>query len=181
VYATNSVNVRTQGTINLHADKDINMFAGGKINMKSAGGTNIETEKKLTLSSTEETIMYSKARIAVRADGSLALVSRKGSWNAGSDMTLQAGGIDLNGGSAENVEPPKKLEKYVMPDTEFNQATGWQISSTGLESIVTRAPAHEPWPFHNKGVSVEVAMEPGQPSTPPNTKPLPAGFRGTVS
>ena len=181
VYATNSVNVRTQGTINLHADEDINMFAGGKINMKSAGGTTIETEKKLTLLSTEETIMYSKARIAVRADGSLALVSRKGSWNAGSDMTLQAGGIDLNGGSAENVEPPKKLEKRVMPNTEFNQATGWQVAPVGLESIVTRAPTHEPWPFHNQGVSVEVKMEPGQPSTPPNTASLPPGFKGTVS
>jgi hypothetical protein len=181
VYATNSVNIRTQGTINLHADEDINMFAGKKINMKSTGDTTIESEKKLTLYSTDETTMYSKARIAVRADGSLALVSNKGSWNAGSNMTLLAGGIDLNGGSAENVEPPKKLEKRVMPDTEFNQATGWQIAPTGLESIVTRAPTHEPWPFHNQGVSVEVKMEPGQPSTPPNTKPLPAGFTGTVT
>ena len=181
VYATNSVNVRTQGTINLHADKDINMFAGGRINMKSIDGTTIESEKKLTFYSTEETILYSKARIAVKADGSLALVSNKGSWNAGTDMTLQAGGIDLNGGSAENVDAPKKLEKYVMPDTEFNNATGWQISSSGLESIVTRAPTHEPWPFHNQGVSVEIPMEPGQPTTPPNTPPLPAGFTGTVS
>jgi hypothetical protein len=181
VYATNSVNVRTQGTINLHADKDINMFAGGKINMKSIGGTTIETEKKLTLYSTEETILYSKERISVRADGSLALVSKKGSWNAGTDMVLQAGGIDLNGGAAENVNVPKKLEKYVMPNTEFNNATGWQISPVGLESIVTRAPTHEPWPFHNKGVSAEVAMEPGQPTTPPNTKPIPPGMKGTVS
>ena len=181
VYATNSVNVRTQGTINLHADKDINMFAGARINMKSMEGTTVESEKKLTFYSTEETVLYSKARIAVKADGSLALASNNGSWNAGSAMTLQAGGIDLNGGSAENVDAPKKLEKYVMPETEFNNATGWQISSSGLESIVTRAPTHEPWPFHNQGVSVEVPMEPGQPTTPPNTPPLPAGFTGTVS
>jgi len=181
VYATNSVNLRTQGTINLHADKDINMFAGGKINMKSIGGTTIETEKKLTLYSTEETTLYSKARIAVKADGSLALVSNKGSWNAGSAMVLQAGGIDLNSGSAENIETPKKLEKRVMPDTSFNQATGWQVAPVGLESIVTRAPTHEPYPLHNKGISVEVAMEPGQPTTAPNTKPLPSGYTGTVS
>jgi hypothetical protein len=96
-------------------------------------------------------------------------------------MTLQAGVIDLNGGSAENVDAPKKLEKYVMPETEFNNTTGWQISSSGLESIVTRAPTHEPWPFHNQGVSVEIPMEPGQPTTPPNTPSLPAGFTGTVS
>jgi hypothetical protein len=68
-----------------------------------------------------------------------------------------------------------------MPDTEFNNATGWQISATGLESIVTRAPTHEPWPFHNQGVEVEVAMEEGQPTTPPNTPPLPSGWAGTVT
>ena len=180
VYATNSVNVRTQGTINLHADKDINMFAGGTINMKSMTGTTLESEKTINLASNNEMTLYSKARIAVRADGSLAMVSNNGSWNAGGAMVLQAGGIDLNGGSAENVEPPVRLEKRVMPDTEFNNATGWQISPTGLESIVTRAPSHEPWPFHNKGVDVEVAMEEGQPTTPPNTPPLPSGWSGTV-
>jgi len=181
VYATNSVNVRTQGTINLHADKDINMFAGGTINMKSMTGTTLESERTITLASNAEMTLYSKARIGVRADGSLAVVSNNGSWNAGSAMVLRAGGIDLNGGSAENVEPPVKLEKRIMPDTEFNNATGWQISATGLESIVTRAPTHEPWPFHNQGVEVEVAMEEGQPTTPPNTPPLPSGWSGTVT
>ena len=181
VYATNSVNVRTQGTINLHADEDINMYAGKKINMKSAGNTTIESDKKITLHSTDETVLYSKARIAVRADGTLALFSNKGSWDAGPSMALKAGGIDLNGVAAENVEPPKKLEKRTMPETEFNQATGWQVAPVGLESIVTRAPTHEPWPFHNQGVSVEVKMEPGQPSTPPNTPTLPSGFTGTVT
>jgi hypothetical protein len=134
VYATNSVNVRTQGTINLHADKDINMFAGGTINMKSMTGTTLESERTITLASNNEMTLYSKARIGVRADGSLAVVSNNGSWNAGGAMVLRAGGIDLNGGSAENVEPPVKLEKRIMPDTEFNNATGWQISATGLES-----------------------------------------------
>jgi len=181
VYATNSVNVRTQGTINLHADKDINMFAGGTINMKSMLGTTIETEKKLTLSSTDEMTLYSKARIAVLADGSLAVVSNNGSWNAGGAMVLQADGIDLNGGSAENIEPPIRLETRVMPNTEFNNATGWQISATGLESIVTRAPTHEPWPFHNQGVNVEIPMEEGQPTTPPDTPPIPSGWAGSVA
>jgi hypothetical protein len=181
VYATNSVNVRTQGTINLHADEDINMFAGKTINMKSMAGTTLESEKKLTLSSNDEMTFYSKARIGVLADGSLAIVSNKGSWNAGGAMVLQAGGIDLNGGSAESVAAPVKLEKRVMPSTEFNNATGWQISPTGLESIVTRAPTHEPWPFHNQGVSVEVAMEEGQPTTPPNTPSVPSGWSGTVT
>jgi hypothetical protein len=181
VYATNSVNIRTQGTINLHADKDINMFAGNKINMKSIAGTTIETEGSLALSSIGGTTIYSQGRIGLRADGSLALVSNTGSWNAGSAMSLEAGGIDLNGGGTENVVAPVPLEKTVMPDTQFDNATGWSVAPIGLESIVTRAPSHEPWPFHNKGVDVDVAMEEGQPPPPPNTPAIPSGWTGAIS
>jgi hypothetical protein len=67
-----------------------------------------------------------------------------------------------------------------MPETEFDSSTGWAVNPTGLESIVTRAPTHEPWPYHNQGVSVEVALEEGQPSTPPNTPDVPDGWSGTV-
>ena len=180
VYATNSVNVRTQGTINLHADEDINMYAGGKMTLKSVGGTTIDTDNTMVVSSAEKMTVYSKAKIGVKADGSLAIVSNDGSWNAGGAMQLQAGGIDLNGGSSEPVDAPPVLQKYVMPETEFDNSLGWTVQSGGLESIVTRAPTHEPWPYHNKGVSVEVAMEEGQPSTPPNTPPIPDGWSGTV-
>ena len=181
VYATNSVNIRTQGTINLHADQDINMFAGNKINMKSIVSTTIETERELVLNSGQITTMYSNGEIGVRADGSLALVSTTGSWNAGAAMALQAVGIDLNGGGTLGVDAPIPLQKYVMPDTEFNNATGWAIAPIGIESIVTRAPSHEPWPFHNKGVGVDVAMEIGQPTPPPDALPIPLGWSGVIS
>ena len=58
----------------------------------------------------------------------------------------------------------------------FRSSLGWTVQSGGLESIVTRAPTHEPWPYHNKGVSVEVAMEEGQPSTPPDAPNVPSGW-----
>lgn len=176
VYATNSVNVRTQGTINLHADKDINMFAGGKINMKSTESTTIESASKLILSSADNFTLYSQSKIGVLADGALALVSNTGSWNGGSGLVFQAGGIDLNSGAPEGVDKPAKLQKYIMPDTSFDTTLGWTVQSGGLESVCTRAPTHEPWPYHNKGVSVEVAMEEGQPSTPPNSPDVPNGW-----
>jgi len=181
VYATNSINLRTQGTLNLHADQDINMFAGNKINMKSIVETTIETERALILNAGQEITMYGQSRIGVLTDGSLALASASGSWNAGTSMALQAGTIDLNGGGTLGVAAPIPLTKYVMPDTEFNNATGWSVAPIGLESIVTRAPSHEPWPFHNKGVGVDVAMEIGQPTAPPNASPIPAGWSGAIS
>lgn len=175
VFATNSVNVRTQGTINLHADKDINMFAGGKIAMKSTEGTTIASDKTLTLTSVETMTLYGQAKIGMLADGTLALKSTTASWDGGSSMVLQAGGIDLNGGAPEGVDKPPVLQKYIMPETTYDSSIGWAVQAGGLESIVTRAPTHEPWPYHNKGVSVEVAMEEGQPSTPPNTPEIPPG------
>lgn len=181
VFSTNSVNVRTQGTINLHADKDINMFAGGRINMKSVESTNIESDGQIVMYAADEMTLYSKAKLGVKADGSLALVSADGSWNGGGSLVLQAGSIDLNSGAPENVTTPTPLQKYVMPETEFDNSQGWVVSANGLESIVTRAPTHEPWPYHNKGVSVEVSLEEGQPTTPPNTPALPSGWSGSVS
>lgn len=175
VFATNSVNVRTQGTINLHADKDINMFAGGKIAMKSTEGTTIASDKTLILTSVETMTLYGQAKIGIAADGTLALKSTNASWDGGSNMVLQAGGIDLNGGAPEGVDKPPVLQKYIMPETTYDSSIGWTVQAGGLESICTRAPTHEPWPYHNKGVSVEVAMEEGQPSTPPNTPEIPAG------
>lgn len=180
VFSTNSVNVRSQGTINLHADQDINLFAGKKINMKAKQGVNINSDTTITLSSNEDLSLYSKIKIGAKSDGSLALASRSGSWNAGDAMVLQGGTVDINGGAAENVETPPPMQKYVMPETEFDSSVGWVVTPGGLESICTRAPTHEPWPYHNQGVSVEVSMEEGQPTSPPNTPEVPQGWSGTV-
>ena len=181
VYATNSVNVRTQGTINLHADKDINMWAGGKFNVHASNSITLEADTTMTLTSAENMTVYSQARIGVLADGSLAMVSNNGSWNAGGAMALVAGGIDLNDVSTEDVEAPVALDKTLMPETEFDSSVGWTVTPSGLESIVSRAPTHEPWPYHNQGVGVDIAMEDGQPTTPPNAPPLPSGWSGEVT
>jgi hypothetical protein len=175
------VNVRTQGTINLHADKDINMWAGGKFNVHASNSITLETDTTMTLTSAENMTLYSQARIGVRADGSLAMVSNNGSWNAGGAMALVAGGIDLNDVSTEDVESPVALDKTLMPETEFDSSVGWTVTPSGLESIVSRAPTHEPWPYHNQGVGVDIAMEDGQPTTPPNSPSLPSGWSGEVT
>ena len=176
VYATNSVNIRTKGDINLHADRDINMFAGRYLKMKSKQDMQLETDTFLSVQAQEDITLYSKNTIGVKADGTLTLNSASGSWGAGSALALQAGGIDLNGPAAGTVVNPQPLTTTLLDDTEWDTSRGWVVKPEGLESTVSRAPTHEPYPYHNKGVDVEVAFEEGKPSPPPGSEPVPAGI-----
>jgi hypothetical protein len=65
--------------------------------------------------------------------------------------------------------------EYTMPDSSFNSSSGWAVASEGVKSIVTRAPAHEPWPYHNQGVQVSVNLSDGSNSSPPGAPTVPAG------
>jgi len=176
VYATNSVNVRTKGDINLHADRDINMFAGRYLKMKSKEDMQIESSTFLSLQAQQDITLYSKNTIGVKADGTLTLNSASGSWGAGSALALQAGGIDLNGPAAGTVANPQPLTTTLLDDTEWDTSKGWMVKPEGLSSVVSRAPTHEPYPYHNKGVDVEIAFEEGKPSPPPGAEPVPPGI-----
>ena len=176
VFSTNSVNVRTNGTINLHADKDINMFAGGNINLKSNAATNIGAVTTMNIASQDAMTIYSQAPIGIRSDGSLALKSQNGSWDGGSALKFKASKIDLNGGGATDVKVPKLYPKTTLDDTTFDNSTGWQVKPNGLESIVTRAPSHEPYPYHNQGVAASVSLTEGTPTPPPDAEPVPSSW-----
>lgn len=176
VYATNSVNIRTKGDINLHADRDINMFAGRYLKMKSKQDMQLETDTFLSVQSKEDITLYSKNTIGVKADGTLTLNSASGSWGAGSALVLQAGGIDLNGPAADTVANPQPLTTTLLDDTEWDTSKGWIVKPKGLKSTVSRAPTHEPYPYHNKGVDVKIAFEEGKPSPPPGAVAVPAGI-----
>jgi hypothetical protein len=176
VYATNSINLRTRGDINLHADRDINMYAGGSIKAKAVEDIILQADADLTMIAQQNLRLYSKSYIGIKADGSLALESATGSWAGGSSLVFEAGGIDFNGPSASAVSAPNNLTTTILDDTKFSSATGWEVNTDGLESIVTRAPTHEPYPYHNKGVDIEISLEEGQPPPNPGAVPVPAGF-----
>jgi len=175
VFSTNSVNIRTQGDINMHADRNINMYAGGNIQVKTANAMSLEAMTDLNISAQRDFKIYSKNTIGIKADGSLALNSASGSWNGGDALLFTAGGIDLNGPAAPEVTAPKPIAKILLADTEFDTARGWQVKDDALETIVPRAPTHEPYPYHNLGVDVKVKLEPGKPKPPPGAPAVPAG------
>jgi hypothetical protein len=175
VYATNSVNIRTKGDINLHADRDINMFAGRNFSAKATENMQLQAEVDLTTMCQSNLKIYSKGTIGIKSDGTLALQSAGGSWAGGGSLTFTAGGIDLNGPAAADVAAPNPITKTILDDTSFSTSSGWQVDSGALESVVSRAPTHEPYPYHNKGVDVEVEFEEGTPSPPPGATPVPPG------
>lgn len=176
VYAANSINLRTQGDFNVHADRDINMFAGRFFQAKSQQTMNLQSDGDLNVICKKTAKLYGTTALQFKSDGSLAINSQGGSWQGGDSIVLQAGGIDLNGASAPAVVAPEDITVTVLDSTEFDSSTGWKVLPEGLTSIVSRATTHEPWPYHNKGVDVEIELEPGTPGPPPGAVPVPPGI-----
>jgi Type VI secretion system/phage-baseplate injector OB domain len=176
VYSTNSINMRTEGTINLHADKDVNIYAGGSMNLKSKTSTSVQSDGDADVASKGKLSLYGKSSMAIKSGGTLAIKSTLGSWSAGASLSLSGTLLLLNSGPGLPASTPKGITKYLQPNTEFNASTGWQVSPTGTESIVTRAPTHEPYPYHNQGVDNQTSIvQAGQPTPPPDAPNLPDG------
>lgn len=175
LYTTNSVNIRSEGTVNIHADKDINMYAGGNIAMMSNTSMTIQSQKSFTLASKDKIALFSELGVSVKSNGTLALNSKSGAWKAGGGLAFDGATIDLNSGIAGSVAAPAGLVEYTMPGSKFNTSSGWAVDSTGIKSIVTRAPSHEPWPYHNQGVQTNVNLSDGTNSTPPGAPTVPKG------
>jgi hypothetical protein len=152
------------------------MYAGANVNIKSNKNTNMGAVGKMSLASEELMTIFSTTDIGIRSDGTLTLKSQNGGWGAGGKLALKAGKIDLNGSAPGDVQAPRLFPKYQMDDVEFDNSKGWQTVPQKLESIVTRAPTHEPYSYHNQGVDVSVSLEEGQPTPPPAAVPVDEGF-----
>ena len=153
VYASNSLNIRSAGEINMHADRNININSeNGSINMHAKRAMSLETAS-LNLTGTNSLLAYSKSMIGLKSDASLMLKSNTGSWGAGSGLTLEAGCIKLNSGSAPDVPKVQEIPKRRLPDTAFSPQQGWIPEPAAIETIVTRAPTHEPYAERGTGVN----------------------------
>lgn len=157
VYGTNSINIRTQGEINLHADKTININATENLNIR-AGNINVESQNTTKFFSTKDFTLYSKAQLGLLSDAAILAQSATGGWKTSGGLKFKGSRIDLNTGAPPGVEAPKPLQEYKLDDVKFESGKGWQVQPAKLETIVPRAPTHEPYPYHNKGVPVEIEL-----------------------
>lgn len=166
VYSSNSINMRSAGEINIHADKSININAGTQLNIVGKKVMSIESEM-LQMTGSKALIMASDKYVGVKSDGSIALdASKGGTFGGGDALSLSAKCINLNGGATPNVKKPTAISVQKLPDTKFVDKQGWVVEQGKIETIVTRAPTHEPYPYHNKGAPATTNLSPADPSAP---------------
>jgi hypothetical protein len=157
MYATNSVNIRTQGDLNLHGDRDVNIHAKRNINMFGEN-TNIESDKDINVRAGMNFTGYSGINYTFKSDGMMSMSSAGAASLASSAVTYINGSkVNLNTGKASlTPSEVKPLTKIAHTDSEFSPAKGWlEISSTPMLSVVSRAPAHMPWINRGKGVDTK--------------------------
>lgn len=160
VYSTNSINLRSQGDINLHSDRNININAKQSINIRGEKAINAESETLIQLNSKKTMLQFASNYLGIKSDGTLGLKSSKaGTWDAGSQMTLSAGCISLNSGSAPDVPEPTDISIQNLPDVKFQGQSGWTVEQGAIKTAVTRAPTHMPYPFIDRGVQSQTSID----------------------
>tara|TARA_B100001057_G_scaffold81316_1_gene76787 strand:+ start:544 stop:2781 length:2238 start_codon:yes stop_codon:yes gene_type:complete len=170
VYASNSLNIRSAGEINMHADRNININSeNGTINMNAKAAMSLESAS-LNLTGTNSLLAYSKSMIGLKSDASLMLKSNTGSWGAGSNLTLEAGCIKLNSGAAPDVPKAQAIPKRRLPDTKFEPQQGWIPEPAAIQTIVTRAPTHEPYAERGTGVNTSTNLATSSEEVPLDDK-----------
>ena len=181
VYSTNSINLRTEGTLNLHADKNINMYAGGTIKMKAKEKMFVESGKTMILSSQDKLLVSGTKYVGVKSDGTLGIKSKVGGWEATAALNFKGKVINLNGAPTPPVPDVPALPDYKLADTKFEKSQGWIVDPGALETIVTRAPTHEPYPYHGKGVNNKADLNATSASQNPVANATSAGATTATS
>ena len=167
IFSTNSINMRTQGVMNFHADKGINMYSGGTIRTKSKGTTLLESAGSLMMNSEKYTLLAGKASVGIRSDGTLAMQGKSTSIKSESSLNLAGKIINLNGAQTIPVASMPAAPSYSLADVAFVANKGWVVNDNSLDTIVTRAPTHEPYPYHNQATTSKVDLNPVVPDVPP--------------
>lgn len=164
VYAANSVNIRSQGDLNLHADQDLNLYAGRHLNLHGKEGAFLESDKMLNLVGDDVVSIASKKNLSLLSEGVVVVDgTSKVSLNADGKMVINGSRVDLNTSAKTVGVGAQRVTKTKLGDVKHT-AAGWASTPSTLDSIVSRAPTHEPYADHNKGVVNTVTYDSGSAS-----------------
>lgn len=181
MYASNSVNIRTQGDLNLHADNNININAAKALNV-SAETIKMTSEKETSQKVGTDFSFSNIGKYTMKVGGAMSLASSgEASVSSSSTTFINGSKINLNTGSAGLVPADvKPIPLVAHTDTLYDDVKGFAAAPGKLMSIVSRAPAHSPWASAGQGVDVKVNFGsgeslPGAPSGPTSDANTSAG------
>jgi hypothetical protein len=164
VYSSNSINLRTQGDLNLHADENVNINAGKFLNLNAEENLTVQASGSLNMSSKNAIGISGDKSVGIRSGVTLALQSKIGSFSSKNLLSLRGGVVGLNSFPATPVLKPEPIVKYPLSESKYDPELGWQVEQGNLETIVTRAPTHEPYPQHNLGVALDTRLATSSPA-----------------
>ena len=158
MYATNSVNIRTEGDLNLHADRDLNLHAAKNLRMY-ADNIMMEADTNTTIRSGANFAQQTVGTHTVKATGDLSLASSGAASLAASGAAyLNGSKVNLNtGNTGTTPQAVPVIPKTNHPDTGYSADKGWIYPAPdALLSVTSRAPTHQPFVGSGKGVDVKV-------------------------
>lgn len=160
VYATNSINMRTDGDINFHAGRNINLHANEDIKTHSKN-FQVDTEEELRLRAEDALKMFTLGNFTVKSDAEVAInATGDASMVAGGDAYVNGTKVNLNSGQASTrAEQIEKTPLISQTDTLFDKQQGFIAAPGKLNTITSRTPAHAPWVGAGQGVDIESSLD----------------------
>ena len=169
MFATNSVNIRTQGDLNFHADRNINFEAKKKFSLHAEDLVS-QTDKTTAIKVGTNQSVQTGGTFTHKVSGPMSLESGgESSFKSASTTFINGSIINLNTGESSTVpQEVPAIPIIAHPDTLFDENVGWAAAPGKLQSITSRAPAHAPWANANKGTDAKASGSAGSelPSAP---------------
>jgi len=170
IHAQDSVSIMTENDLNITAERDINMEAGRNVNIKATGRARGAASGRVQIESKQDFNLYVGANSKITVGNNQHIAVKQSQYidtakslhvKSGQDNRLTAGGsthinsakehretatyVHMNGPNAAQATPARQVEQ-LSTITLPRVRPGGSIS--GYESILARAPQHEPWPHH---------------------------------
>ena len=182
MYATNSVNIRTQGDLNLHADRNVNINAAKDLNI-SADNINVNSANNYSQLVGADYSSDIVGKLSTKVGGTMSMSSfGDGSYASGSTMFINGSVVNLNTGeTSATPESVKPIPVVAHTDSLFDKEKGWAAAPGKLTSIVSRAPAHAPWANAGQGVDVQIKTDSAAALASPPSSDLAAANATTAA
>ena len=171
IHAQDSVSIMTENDLNITAERDINMEAGRNVNIKAAGRNStsgetgrvqIESKNNFNLSVGKDSKITVGQNQHIKVNQSQHIDTGKTLHvKSGQDNRLTAAGNTFINSAKEHRETATYIHMNGPGAPTANAATPVRTLSThklprvkpggvinGYDTILTRAPQHEPWPHH---------------------------------